>query len=273
MNKLFCKRILLLGIFLISLEGNSQSLAEFEYLGEAYGDNELYLGVYPTYSTVKNKVAPFPENHEVKGFTAEFSMRRVNFEQGKWRWSWQHKMIFDVWLTFDQALQKGNANAIYRSEETAFSNGIIGWLDFTVNVTKPDGRFLLSLGVNHNDYFYATTYAIDSTFQGQKRISLNPQGYYLAAGPSVIVNVLPFEFLMAELSASYSFSYWKAVDLTYAAYPGMYNKMPHWGQVDLELQTKWGVFTGFNYNWIVNRDIIPSEGKRFDILLGFRFMI
>lgn len=251
---------------------SAQSLKDFKYLGDVYND-ELYLGLYPTYTNSWNKVAPNAEKHKLSGFSGEFSMRKIRFDQGKSRWSWQHKLFIDIWLILNQALQKGNDQAIYRNEETAFSNGIIGWIDYTVNINKPDNRFLMSLGINHNDYFYATTYAVDTLTSGESWASFNPQGYYLAAGPSIILNYLPLDFLMIELSTSYSFSYVKAVDLSYATYKTEFNEMPHWGQVDLELQTAWGFFSGFNYNWIINRNIIPSKGKRLDLLMGFRFML
>lgn len=78
---------------------------------------------------------------------------------------------------------------------------------------------------------------------------------------------------MLEFSGSYSISYWKALDVEYATNPDPDYPLLHWGQIDLELQSKWGVFTGINYNWIINRRNIPSAGKQLDLILGFQFMI
>jgi len=75
-----------------------------------------------------------------------------------------------------------------------------------------------------------------------------------------------------ELSNSYSISYWKAIDVPNAKNPDPNYPLPHWGQIDFEIQSKWGVFSGFNYNWIINRGINPNAGTRFDFIFGFRFM-
>ncbi|MGB3948090.1 MAG: hypothetical protein WBM13_08895 [Bacteroidia bacterium] len=251
---------------------NAQTLDKFEYLGEIYGNNEQYVGLYPTLSFVSNKVAPNPQNHSLKDWTGEIHYRKVNFAKHKWRFTWQQKMLVDVFLLLDRALQKGDPNAIDRKENTAFSNGVIGWMDYVVNLNEPNGRLLYAVGVNHNDYFYGSTYA-DTTRNGYTWATYDPQGYFLALGPTFTVNYLPSRFLMIEGSCSYSFSYKKVVDVTYATNPNPSYPLPHWGQIDLEFHTKWGFFTGCNYNWIVNRGNIPSKGKRLDVLFGFRFMI
>jgi hypothetical protein len=265
-------RLLLLLIFLFCLKLQSQTLDKFEYLGDLYANDEYYVGLYPTYTFISNKAAPNPQNHDLKGWTGELNIRKVNFSKGKLRWSMQQKMFPDVLLILNKSLQKGDPNAIYRKENTSITNGIIGWLDFTINLNKPDGKLLFAVGVNHNDYFYGATYS-DTTRNSSTWATYDPQGYFLAAGPSLIINFLPVNFLMMELSTSYSLSYKKVVDVSYATNPNPNYPLPHWGQIDIELQTKWGFFTGFNYNWIINRGNIPSSGKRFDMLLGFRFML
>lgn len=251
---------------------NAQTLDKFEYLGEIYGNNEQYFGLYPTLSFVNNKVAPNPQNHKLKGWTGELSYRKVDFAKYKWRISWQQKMFVDVILILNKALQKGDPNAIDRKENTSLTTGIIGWVDGVINMNEPTGNFLWAIGANHNDYFYGSTYA-DTSRNGYTWATFDPQGYYLALGPTVTVNYLPSRFLMIEGSCSYSFSYKKVVDISYATNPNPSYPMPHWGQIDLELHSKWGFFTGCNYNWIINRGNIPNKGKRLDVLVGFRFMI
>ncbi|MFK8039287.1 MAG: hypothetical protein AB8B74_13420 [Crocinitomicaceae bacterium] len=249
----------------------SQKLSDFKYLNETYGNNELYIGVNPTFSFMNNKAAPFPERHSLKGFSAELSMRKVNFDKGTLSWNWQHKMLGDVLLLVNNALTKTNASVLLREEETSLTCGIIGWIDMTIAINHPNNKWQWSLGANHHDYFYGSTYSVD-TIPNESWASLNPQGYFFAAGPTLKVNYLLNRFLMTEVSSSYSFSYWKAIDLTYAHQPDVEYPLPHFGQIDFELQTKWGLFGGINYNWIVNRGHIPSEGKRLDLIFGFRFM-
>ncbi len=254
-----------------SYNGSGQSLSEFTYLNELYGDRELYIGINPTFSFVSNKKAPYPENHSLAGFSGDVSLRKVNFSRGKLSWNWQHKMFADIFLLLGKALTETNANILYRAEETGITCGVIGWLDFTWGCNKPDGRFQWALGINHHDYFYASTYVVDSL--SGSWASFDPQGYFFAAGPTIRLNYLLNDAFMLELSSSYSFSYWKALDLTYATNPDPNYPLPHFGQVDLELQSKWGLFTGMNYNRIINRGAIPSAGKRLDLIFGFRFMI
>lgn len=261
--------ILIWGLSVFS--GLSQSLNDFTYLNEKYGADELYIGLNPTYTFVSNNAAPYPERHQLRGFSGDISMRKVNFQRGKINWNWQHKMFVDVFLLIGEALT-GDPNAIYRNESTGLTCGVTGWLDFTWALNHPNGRFQVSLGVNHHDYFYGSTYTVDTISQGQWA-SFDPQGYFFAAGPVVKFNFLMSEWLMLECSNAYSFSYWKALDLTYATYPDADYPLPHFGQIDAEFQTKWGLFAGMNYNWIINRGNIPSAGKRLDLIAGFRFMI
>ncbi len=250
----------------------AQTLEKFTYLGEIYGANELYIGVNPTYSMVRNKAVPFAKNHELNGISGDFSLRKVNFQQGKVSWNWQNKMYGDLLLLLNKALTKTSANDLNRKEGTSMTSGVIGWLDFTWAMNKPNGRFQWSLGANLNDYFYGSTIKLDS-LPGENWATYDPQGYFLAAGPTVKMNYLLGNSFMLEFSGSYSISYWKALDVEYATNPDPDYPLPHWGQIDLELQSKWGVFTGVNYNWIINRGNIPSAGKRLDLILGFRFMI
>lgn len=265
------KDILILLVLVINQVSLAQRLDKFEYLGEIYGANETYIGLNPTYTFMSNKVAPFPERHQLNAFTGDFSFRNVNFERGKMSWNWQHKMLIDVFLTIGKALTK-DVSAIDRKENTALTCGVIGWVDFTWALNKPAKRYQFSIGINHHDYFYGSTYSVD-TIPSQSWASLDPQGYYFAAGPVLKINYMLNNWLMLEMSNAYSFSYWKALDLTYATNPSDDYPLPGFGQLDLELQTKWGVFGGFNYNWIHNRGDIPSKGRRLDLLLGFRFMI
>lgn len=265
------KVIFIIICYFLIYNTSAQTLGKFKYLGEIYGENELYIGLNPTFSLVRNNAAPFPERHSQAGFSGDISMRKVNFEKGSLSWNWQNKMFADVILLLDKALTKIDPSILNRSEQTGLTCGPIGWLDWTIALNHPNGKIQWALGINHHDYFYASTYTVD-TISGSSWASLDPQGYFFATGPTLKVNFLFSPFLMAELSSSYSFSYWKALDLAYAHQPDSNYPLPHFGQIDFELQSKWGLFTGFNYNWMINRGHIPSTGKRLDIIFGFRFM-
>lgn len=266
------KIFILFSFVMLAAIASAQSLSEFTYLGDRYGNDELYIGLNPTYSFLSNKAAPNPDIHSISGFSGDLSLRRVNFDQGSLSWNWQHKMILDVFLLVGKAVKQLDASELNRAQNTSITCGIIGWLDFTWAINKPQNRFQLSAGINHHDYFYASTYAVD-TIPGQNWASFDPQGYYFSAGPTLKANYLLSSAFMLEVSSSYSISYWRATNLTYATNPSDDYPLPHFGQVDVELQTKWGAFAGVNYNWINNRGNIPSDGKRLDLIFGFRFMI
>ena len=142
--------------------------------------------------------------------------------------------------------------------------------DFTLNLNRGDGRVQYSLGISHADYVYASRYTIDS-LGGQ--FTMDPQGWYLTFGPHAMVNVVINEFLLAEFSGGYGFTYEHPINLSYAYKPSISYPNPGFGNVKLELDSKWGFYACAQYNWIHNKGPLPSAGKRLDLFLGFRFML
>lgn len=75
-----------------------------------------------------------------------------------------------------------------------------------------------------------------------------------------------------EMSGGYSFSYWHPINLSYAHLPSKSYPMPHFGQLKLKCNRN-GEFSHQTLQLIHNRGPIPSAGTRFDLILGFRFMM
>lgn len=270
MKRIFISNVSLLIVLIFSTSGvNSQSLDEFQYFNRKYAD-DLYLGIFPTFTFVSNREAPNPSAHRISGFTGKLDLRNVTFEMGERRFLYQHKLLFDMLLIIENQVN-GDGSAYYRSEESGLTTGIIGWTSWGWNMFG-NGRYCVASGVNINDYFLSNSYKLEANTDNLTTIE--PQGYWFAAGPSVFFDYMLNKNFLLQTHASYSFGVWRAVNLEYDdtrvddSYPN-----PHFGGLNFELHTRWGFFTGIDYNFLINRGNNPNNTKRFDILIGFRFPV
>ena len=260
----------LLVIFITAtLSGNSQTLDDFEFMGEYYAD-ELYLGFAVSSSHVTNNEAPYPEHHKLDGISGELTMRYMRAEKGEISWRWQHKLIGDMTI-FMTEVAKGNTHLVERGENTGFSCGLLGWWNWTMNVHEPK-KYMISVGANFHDYFLGSTYQVDSLPASSDRVSLEPQGYYFAIGPTIYGQYVLNKYVVLEAGVSYSIPFWRAVSLDYAIVDNDYPN-PHFGQINIEAISKWGLYAGINYNWLINRGDLPNNVKRLDLTFGFRFRV
>ena len=258
-------------VILVCLGGQSisQNIDDFKFLGEYY-DEELYLGFAVSNSYVSNTEAPHPDHHKISGFSAEVNMRYIRLRAGEVSWRWQHKLVGDVALLAHQAFTK-DSKVVNRNESSGISCGLLGWWNWTMNL-RDAKRHVISLGINVNDYFLGASYQTDTMPNPNELVSLEPQGYYFAAGPTVNAQFQVSPFLLVESSVSYSIPFWRAVSLDYAIKDDDYPN-PHFGQINAEAITKWGLYLAINYNWLINRGDLPNNIKRFDLLFGFRFRV
>lgn len=264
-------KIVFLFILNLSVVFGQTTIGSFEYLGEVYGDRESYIGFNPMWTMLKNKQAPYPERHNLNGLSFDFTYKVVRTNKGELRFNYNNKALGDlVYLYIQTKKAKNNENYVKANENTTLSN-LIGFFDFTWNLTGADKRWQVSLGFNANDYAYGGMYTVDSL--GGSLKTMDPQGWYWAAGPQASLQVILSKAFLMEMSGGYSFSYWHPINLSYAHLPSKSYPMPHFGQLKVEMQSKWGVFASGHYNWIHNRGPIPSAGTRFDLILGFRFMM
>lgn len=260
---------LILGILILgNISLQAQSISDFTYLNGDYED-ELLIGLAFSNTFGSNNDAPNAEAHKLKGYSWEVNMRKVRLGTGEVSWRWQHKLLGDMTILV-RDIFKDNSN-YYRKENSGLTSGYLGWWNWTWNLHKPQ-KHLISAGFNLHDYFLTSSYHVDSLPENDDLISLEPQGYYFSAGPSLAAQYQVSDWLLMETVASYSLSYWRAVSLTYALEDNDYPK-PHWGQLNLGLISKWGFYADMNYNWVINRGDLPNNTKRFDILLGFRFRV
>ena len=261
-------RVCFVFLILLSITAQSQTSVEsFTYLGEHYGAKESYLGFNPTLSMLRNKVAPYPERHTVNALSFDFNYKSVDTDRGSIRFNINNKSIGDL-VSLLRSVTKGEKD-IY-VEENTYLGSLFAQIDLDVNVNRPNRRIQYSIGVSHTDYLYAGRYTVDS-LNGQ--FTLNPQGWHLTAGPHFMVNAVLSDFLLAELSGGYGFTYARPISVDDAYQPDVYYPNPRFGNVKLELQSKWGVYACGHYSWITNTGPTPSAGKRVDLFFGFRFML
>ena len=225
-----------------------------------YGDEEFYIGLALSQSRVTNTDAPLPENHKVNALTLDINMRTVNFMQGGYRYHYQNKIVGDAFLLAKSVFE--DANNIFRAEETMFTTGILGWYDGFWNVNDCNGRYALALGFSAKDYFFGSTYYVDTFDNGNGGFaSYDPQGYYFAAEPSVLFDYCLSDWFILEAQSSFNFSFWRPVTTSYAIVDPT-SPFPNFGHINVDLISKIGFHLGFNYSWIHNRGLSPIMPKR-----------
>lgn len=245
--------------------GSAQTtLQEFENFGDPFQER-MFIGFTASFSNLSNPEAPVHvEAHRLSALVGKFDMKSMSAEVGSRRYFFQYKLLGDLISLLDKTVQ--NSNAIYRDENSTLSNGLLGWHSVAWNiVATPKLSFVI--GGNANDYIIGSTYDTDTG-----RVTLEPQGYHLAAGPAIFTDYLINDYLLLQIHAAYSMSYLNAGDLSYATVDKEYPK-PHFGSLNIELNSPWGVYAGFDYNWLINRGNLPGNTKRWDYLIGIRFMI
>ena len=242
----------------------AQTLSDFQYFGSNMYER---TGIGFSYSATNgsNNEAPHPALHRMHHWSVKVDIKTMSCEKGGKRYYIQYKLLGDVLTVLTNQIH-GSGNYINRQVGSSLSNGLFGWHSFGKNVIATD-RFCLALGGNLNDYFIGNTYDTDSG-----RVSLEPQGYYFAAGPTLFADFLVNKHILIQTNTSYSLSFWRATSLSYGIRDDSYPK-PHFFSTNIELVSTKGFFVGFDYNWIINRGNIPGNVKRWDYLVGFRFML
>lgn len=263
-------RYLLLLLLTSPLFGLSQNLEDFKYF-QQNANNKVFFGASLSHSNLSNNAAPFPENHIIKGLSAKIDMRKLNFNKAGKKFTYQHKLLADVFLIVRNQVI-GDGSKYHRQLGSSITNGLIGWYSQYWNIVSKD-KFAAAIGFNLNDYFLSSTYNIDST-GGITFKTYEPQGYWFAAGPSVSFDFAVTEYLNVNVSSSYSMGYWRAVGLSWGDaeedddYPN-----PHFYHFNLEILSKFGAFVGVDYQMLVNRGHRPNNSKRLDFLFGMRLPI
>ncbi len=178
-------------------------------------------------------------------------------------------MLGDLILLLQKVIE--NPNNANRNEGSGLSSGLTGWYKAAWNLSGDKGPIQPFLGFSHHDYFFGSTYAHD-TIPGNGWATYEPQGYYFTLGPLAGLRASIGKIGLLEVRGTYTFSYWRATNLTYGLRDDSYPK-PHWLQIQADLLTTWGLYIGLANHRIINRGDIPNTTQRWDAILGFRFML
>lgn len=244
-----------------------QSLDDYSTGKDAYYGNG-HWGFSLSGSNLSNSKAPNPSSHQVSGLTMKIDFRRYHLDHGGKRLFFQNKTIGDMLFILGKEIRKGTGAE--RAENSTLGTGLIGWTSWGWNVmSKPKSAF--AVGFNLNDYIVGSTYIYtDGNGQPLSPVTLEPQGYYWAGGPSFFFDYQISDDLSLQSFVSYSLAFWRPVSLDYATVDNAYAK-PHFGQLNVELHTRFHLYGGLDYVTLVNRGDLPNSTKRFDILIGYQF--
>ena len=264
MKKLLIMLLLTTNVHLIF----AQTIEDFNYWDRAYSGSS-YMGLGPSLLFLSNNEAPYPERHRVSALSLDVQFKIVNSRFLGSRISIYNKGIGDLVYLFSRMV-RGKAT-IFAKEETVYSN-IFGWVDYTVNLNKPNGKFQVSAGLNLGDYVYAGRYRIDSL--GIEK-NVEPQGYYLAAGPALEMRYLISKSLIVETNLSYAVGLIKfgGLDNAPSSPADLKYPVPDFLHFRTELLSKWGAFMTLDCNWLINKGSNPSSGRRIGLSLGYRIDI
>jgi len=246
----------------------SQSIEDFRYLKDPI-DEESFVSLGLSRASLSNPEAPRPENHSIGGIVLHLKIHKIRTQAGRASITYQNPLLGDLILLLQNVID--NPNNANRSESSLLGSGLTGWYKAGWNLTGDKGPIQPFLGFAHHDYFFGSTYDLDS-ISGNGWATFEPQGYYFAAGPMGGLRAAVGNIGLMEVRGTYAFSYWRAVGLTYGIRDDSYPK-PHWLQLQADFLTKWGLYAGLAHHRVINRGDIPNATRRWDAILGFRFML
>jgi hypothetical protein len=191
------------------------------------------------------------------GFTANFSYRNEGAGKGEFSYNFENPVIGDLlW-----AILHGGVN---NSNEQAFSAGFIGWHKFHWNVVAGN-RILIAPGFSFGDYIF-----------GSERIGvspnvLEPNGYYLSAGPSLKANYVATKNIWFDCIVGTDFSFAKK-DNTNANYQTVdgYPK-PRFFQFTINAYHTSRFNGGLRYAQAIDKGDNKDKATRLDISFGYLF--
>lgn len=261
-------RLYILFLNLSALFAGAQ-ISDFQYLGEDYYADELYLNLEVRHVTLTNPAAPRAVQHRLSGYTGDFVMYNSNIEIGTRRYTFRNKLLGELLFVASQ-----DPTDIFRKEETALSHFLVGQHDWAWNFVLTN-RVSIAAGVNITDLNTSATYVpVDSTgnLREQDRYTPEPNGWYIGTGPNLFADFLISDFLLLETQFDYTFHLARIVNLRYGAEEDGY-PLPQVFYTSVNLLTKWGFYVGSDYTHLINRGETPFNPRKFEVHFGFKIMI
>ncbi len=258
---------LLLNLSALSL---GAQISDFQYLGEDYYADELYLNLEVRHVTLSNPAAPRAAQHRLSGYTGDFVMYHSNIDIGTMRYTFRNKLLGELAFVIGK-----NPTDILRKEETGLSHFLVGQHDWAWNFALTN-RLSLAAGLNITDLNTSATYVpVDSTTGNtidQDRYTPEPNGWYIGTGPNLFADFLISDFLLLETQFDYTFHVVRIINLSYGAEEEGY-PLPQVFYTSVNLLTTWGFYVGSDYTYLVNRGVTPFNPRKFEVHFGFKIMI
>lgn len=254
-------------LFMLSLSFFAKAqIKDFQYLGENYFDDELYLGVSLRHANLAFPNALAAEKHQMSIWTGDFLMYRTTMEAGEARYVFRNKILGEIFYAFGEQFTD-----IYRDESSTFSHFLLGAHTFSWN-TIVRNRWALALGFNLTDLSVGSTFIVEDSLGQKTEFTPAPHGWYIGAGPSFMADYLINDFLLLEIQGDYTLHFVNAVPLTYGEDNPDY-KMPHQYFISAHLLSGWGLYTGVEASFLNDRGQYNGDARKLEWQIGFRFML
>jgi len=258
----------LFSIILLSISSASfAQIKDFKYLGEDYWAKELYLNLSIRHVHLKVPNAPRSENHEISGWTGDFSLyRSAQPELGKHRYIFRNKLLGEIlWGV------RNDISDINRKESSTFSHFLLGGHSWTWNSYVSD-RLVIALGANITDLLTGSTFVLEDSLGNDYRETPVPHGWYIGGGPSASIDFLINQWLLLELQYDYSFHFSNPVGITYGV-DNPDHPMPHQSFLSLNLMTSLGLYAAFEYSHLNDRSNGNNDHHKVEWHCGFKLML
>lgn len=197
MNKFY----LLLSLFFVALDSSAQSFAK---LKDKKGNNPFSEDIFKIYGRFTSVNSEFTEDYS--GFTFNVGLRNDKYEKGEFRTRYENPSLGDfiyVAINISNDIKNGVAEK-QKYDDHAHGGGFLGWFQAYMNVVAKD-KILVSPGITLGDYIYGSTY--DKAPAGRQKY--DPYGYYLAAGPAVMVSFLATNKIWIDGYVNYDIAFLK----------------------------------------------------------------
>ncbi|GCC52645.1 hypothetical protein SanaruYs_28820 [Chryseotalea sanaruensis] len=221
--------------------------------------NDVYesssVGIFYRYTSNSGKYAP-----TVKGSTFNINVRKSEAGKGGRSWHFENPALGDIiWLLF-------NSDEVTNNVGQTFTSGLIGWHQAYWNVVAKD-KLIIAPGFSAGDYIFGS-----GRDQGSPNI-LEPNGYYLYAGPAIKAS-----YLLGDRAWIDGFFHW---DITFSKLKnddGAYQnidgyKYPHFIHLGATVYDRSRFFAGIKLVRLVDRGINNDRATRFDFSLGYMINI
>ena len=228
---------------------------DFEGLNDKRGVNVFErrrTNIFLRYTSVGGKYTT-----AVGGITANFSYRIERSGKGEFSYNLENPIIGDlIWSILNGGVNNAN--------EQAFSGGIMGWHKFHWNLVATK-RLLIAPGFSFGDYIYG------SERVGSAPNVLEPNGYYITAGPSLKANYVATKSLWLDCVVGVDFSFAK-LNSSGARYQSIdgYPK-PAFAQIAVNVHHTSRFCGGIRLAQAIDRGSNNDSATRLDISCGYLF--